>query len=234
VADSGIGIDPYVKPQLFSAFVQADSSISRRFGGTVLGLAICKHLVSLMGGTIDVDSTPGHGSTFRFTVLLGRAPLVPVTQTTDHTAPSARRQLKILLAEDNPTNRYVATRMLTRMGHAVDAVENGAQAVRAVAAADYDAVIMDIMMPEMDGIAATRMIRAGTPPRCHTAIIGLTANAFASDRAACEAAGMNGYVTKPITMERLSAIVEQTLSQGPPPFGQPGSSNVALLATTSQ
>ncbi len=234
VTDSGIGIDSNVKQKLFSAFIQADSSISRRFGGTGLGLAISKHLVTLMGGTIDVDSTPGHGSTFRFNVQLGRAPLVPVAEAADNSAPCARRKLKILLAEDNPTNRYVATRMLTRMGHAVDAVENGAEAVRAVAAADYDAVIMDLMMPEMDGIAATRMIRAGMPPRCHTAIIGLTANAFASDRTACEAAGMNGFVTKPITMERLCAVVEQTLSQGPPPFEQPSTSNVLLQVTSSQ
>jgi signal transduction histidine kinase/ActR/RegA family two-component response regulator len=229
VTDSGIGIDLDSKQDLFSAFTQVDSSISRRFGGTGLGLAISKHLISLMGGAIDVDSVPGQGSTFRFSVRLDCAALVPVAEPAGLIAPRPRRDLKILLAEDNPTNRYVAIRMLTRMGYAVDAVEDGAQAVHAAATADYDAIIMDMMMPEMDGITATQMIRAGAPPRCHTAIIGLTANAFASDRAACVAAGMNGFMTKPVTMERMRAVVEQTLLQRVAPLEQPGPSDVKLV-----
>ena len=210
VIDSGIGIDPIGKQKLFSAFSQVDSSISRRFGGTGLGLAICRHLVSLMGGTIEVDSTQGEGSRFHFTITLRNAPAVEIETSAQQEAPVQKRVLRVLLAEDNVTNRHVATRMLTRMGHKVDAVEDGARAITAAAAGDYDVILMDMMMPEVDGIAATRMIRAGSPPRCQTVIIGLTANALASDRAACVAAGMNGFVTKPVTMERLRSVLDQT------------------------
>jgi signal transduction histidine kinase/FixJ family two-component response regulator len=208
VTDTGIGIDPDSQQKLFAAFSQVDSSISRRFGGTGLGLVICERLVTLMGGTIGVDSVIGQGSTFRFTIQVRPAPVVANVAAQE--APAPVRRLTVLLAEDNPTNRHVAIRMLTRMGHTVDAVEDGAQAVTAAAAADYDVILMDMMMPEVDGLTATRMIRAGQAPRRHTRIVGLTANALASDRAACEAAGMDGFVTKPVTLERLRAVLEQT------------------------
>ncbi len=203
VIDSGIGIDTLNMEKLFSAFSQLDSSISRRFGGTGLGLAICRHLAGLMGGTIDVESMPGRGSTFRFNVKMRRADDDAAAVPPEHGAEHLSHGLKILLAEDNPTNRHVATRMLARLGHRVDAVEDGALAAAAAAKTDYDVILMDMMMPEVDGLAATRMIRAAAAPRCHTVIIGLTANAQASDRAACEAAGMNGFLTKPVTLERL-------------------------------
>ncbi len=209
ITDSGIGIDAINQQKLFSAFTQVDSSMSRRVGGAGLGLAICRHLVALMGGTIDVDSTPGVGSTFRFDIHLRRAPLDRLVQPSDQTAARPVRHLKILLAEDNLTNRHVATRMLTRMGHEVDAVVDGAQAITAAAAVGYDLILMDMMMPDVDGLAATRTIRAGEPPRCNIAIIGLTANALPADRDACIAAGMNDFVTKPVTRERLSAVLEQ-------------------------
>ena len=232
VIDSGVGIDPDSKQRLSVAFTQADSSMSRRFGGAGLGLAICKHLVALMGGTIDVDSVPGEGCTFRFSIHLRRAPggspegspggsavepptepfTEPSTEPSGPGAPKPVRHLKVLLAEDNATNRHVATRMLTRMGHTVDAVEDGAQAISAAAEGDYDVILMDMMMPEVDGLAATRAIRAGTPPRRDTVIVGLTANALPSDRAACAAAGMNNFVSKPVTLERLRAVLEQTVS----------------------
>jgi signal transduction histidine kinase/CheY-like chemotaxis protein/HPt (histidine-containing phosphotransfer) domain-containing protein len=217
VADTGIGIDPASISRLFSAFTQVDSSISRRFGGTGLGLAICKHLATLMGGTIGVASAPGQGSTFAFNVRLLRAPTEQAAARA--TAPPGRH-LKVLLAEDDATNRHVATRMLTRMGHAVDAVEDGAHAVSAAASADYDVILMDMMMPEVDGLAATRMIRAGTSPRCHTVIIGLTANTLPADRAACAAAGMNDYVTKPVTLDRLRVALEQAAASISPPPDQ--------------
>ena len=210
VIDSGIGIEPEKKDKLFSAFTQADSTIARRYGGSGLGLAICGHLVGLMGGTIQADSLPGHGSTFRFTVRLRHASPVAAPEASATSGASAPSGLKLLLAEDNPTNRHVAIRMLTRMGHTVDAVEDGAKAIAAAAAADYDAILMDMMMPEVDGLTATRAIRASAPPKCFVPIIGVTANAMATDRAACEAAGMNGFVTKPITMDRLRAALEQT------------------------
>ena len=209
VIDSGIGIDAASQQKLFSAFTQVDGSISRRVGGTGLGLAICRHLVTLMGGTIDVDSTPGQGSTFRFDIRLRRAPAELMVKQSDQNTASPVRHLKVLLAEDNPTNRHVATRMLTRLGHTVDAVEDGAQAISATATGDYDVILMDVMMPEVDGLAATRTIRAGAPPRCNIVIIGLTANALPADREACLAAGMNDFVTKPVTLERLRVALEQ-------------------------
>jgi CheY-like chemotaxis protein len=209
VTDTGIGIDQAGKQKLFSAFTQADSSISRRFAGTGLGLAICERLVALMGGEISVDSVLGQGCTFRFSIKLRRAAAtkrgISVTDT-----PAPVQHLKVLLAEDNATNRHVAIRMLTRMGHTVDAVEDGALAVTAAAAADYDVILMDVMMPEVDGLTATRMIRASAAPRCQVRIVGLTANALDSDRAACEAAGMDDFVTKPVTLERLRSVLEQT------------------------
>jgi len=208
VGDTGIGIDPDNAGRLFSAFTQVDGSKSRRFDGSGLGLAICRHLVTLMGGTIEVESTPGRGSVFGFSARLKLLPAEPARAATPVPAPSTSRPLRVLLAEDNPTNRHVATRMLTRMGHRVDQVEDGARAVVAASIADYDVILMDVMMPDVDGLAATRMIRAGTPPRSRAWIVGLTANSQASDREACEAAGMDDFVTKPVTMERLRAVLE--------------------------
>ncbi len=149
----------------------------------------------------------------------------------DHDTEFSYRRFNVLLAEDNPTNRYIATRMLSRMGHAVMAVEDGALAVTAAAAADYDVILMDMMMPGVDGLAATRTIRAGEEPRCHTVIVGLTANARASDRAACEAAGMNGFVTKPVTMERLRDALEQFVARDAAVPAEPRTREVPLLDT---
>jgi CheY-like chemotaxis protein/HPt (histidine-containing phosphotransfer) domain-containing protein len=216
VSDSGIGIDLESQRKLFSAFTQVDGSMSRRFDGSGLGLAICKSLIKMMGGTIDLDSAPGLGSTFRFSIrfrhsVMARTAGSSVQAGLVQLTSAPVRPLKVLLAEDNPTNRQVATRMLIRMGHTVEAVEDGAQAVVAAAAGDYDVILMDMMMPEVDGLAATRTIRASAPPRRDIRIVGLTANALASDRAACEAAGMNGFVTKPVTLERLRAALEETV-----------------------
>ena len=215
VTDSGIGIDADSQQKLFSAFTQVDGSISRRVGGAGLGLAICRHLIALMGGRIDVDSTPGQGSTFRFDIHLRRVPAEQMVERTEPAAAKPVRRLKVLLAEDNPTNRHVATRMLTRLGHSVDAVDDGAQAVKATAAGDYDVILMDVMMPEVDGLTATRTIRAGEPPRSNIVIIGLTANAQPADREACFAAGMNDFVTKPVTLERLRLVLEQIAVAAP-------------------
>ena len=214
IIDTGVGIDPDSRLRLSAAFTQADSSLSRRFEGAGLGLAICRHLVALMGGTLAIDSTPGKGSTVRFSIRSRRPPAA--RQAAQSCVGGSMPALRVLLAEDNPTNRHVATRMLTRMGHAVDAVDDGARAISAAAAADYDVVLMDMMMPEVDGLAATRAIRAGAPPRRDTVIIGLTANALPSDRAACEAAGMNDFVTKPVTLERLRAVLARTAARGIP------------------
>lgn len=211
VRDTGIGIPPEALPTLFDAFTQADGSTTRRFGGTGLGLAICSRLVSLMGGSIAADSTPGAGSAFRFEIALPQAP-APAPP------PAARvPRLRILLAEDNATNRLVATRMLARLGHEVDAVPDGAQAVEAACRSTYDLVLMDMMMPVMDGLAATRAIRAAGGALAGIRIVGLTANARPADEAACRDAGMDGFLTKPVTLERLAhAIAAVSLPASPP------------------
>ena len=210
VADTGIGIAPEAIPNLFSEFVQADSSISRRFGGTGLGLAICKRIVDLMGGSIKVDSAPGAGSTFRVS-----APFPAATATAP--APDAAkavaahvhlRPLRVLLAEDNPVNQKVAVALLTRQGHAVTVANDGVQALDRLSRDRFDVILMDMQMPGLDGLEATRRIRA-LPPEQGGAIpiIALTANALAGDAERCFAAGMNDYVPKPIVPEALAAAL---------------------------
>jgi two-component system, sensor histidine kinase and response regulator len=147
------------------------------------------------------------------------------------------RRLKVLLAEDNLTNRHVATRLLTRMGHTVDVVEDGAQAISATATGDYDVILMDVMMPEVDGLTATRTIRGGRSPGCNVVIIGLTANAQPADRDACIAAGMNDFVTKPVTLERLRTVLEQlavAAQEGPVGTADGVTLDVAFLERLSQ
>jgi signal transduction histidine kinase/ActR/RegA family two-component response regulator len=212
ISDTGIGIPADKIGQLFSKFTQVDSSISRQFGGTGLGLAICRRLVEQMDGTIGVESEPGHGSIFRFEVRLRQAaddalPTVAASTTCGATT----QRCRILVAEDNATNRLVVTRMLERMGHRVDSVGNGREAVEAVQALPYDLVLMDMMMPEMDGLAATRVIRTLPGATGKTPVVGLTANVLTMDEQSCRAAGMNAFLTKPVTSERLGAMIAQVV-----------------------
>ncbi len=208
VTDTGIGIPVEAQGKLFTEFTQVDSSISRRFGGSGLGLAISRRLIGCMGGTIAVQSAPGEGSTFRFDILLRDRPAseAPGAAAAGEGA-STGGSLRILVAEDNPTNRLVATRLLERMGHQVAAVNNGAEAVAAVAANPFDLVLMDVMMPEMDGLAATSAIRHMPGPVARIPIIGLTANAMRADEVACMAAGMNYFATKPTSGDLLSQAI---------------------------
>ena len=227
VADTGIGIPLEAQGKLFTQFSQVDSSISRRFGGSGLGLAISRRLIELMGGTITVESAPGQGSTFRFDVLLRECQAA--SEPASATGPSAEPQrLRILLAEDNATNRLVATRMLERRGHQVAAVMDGAEAVTAVQANPFDLVLMDMMMPEMDGLAATAAIRRLPGAVSRLPVIGLTANATREDEEACLAAGMDHFATKPISADRLAEAIAKVM-QGR--AGNAGGSEPARPAT---
>jgi signal transduction histidine kinase/CheY-like chemotaxis protein len=237
VADTGIGISPEARESLFARFVQADSATTRRYGGTGLGLAICKQLVELMGGSIGVDSEAGRGSRFWFTVhcTVGAAPAA-VVEGGETALPSLSR-LRVLVAEDNPINQRVVVAMLARLGHQVDVVDDGHQVLEAVQKVPYDLVLMDVEMPELDGPSATRAIRRLDGPVSRLPIIALTANAMAGAREEYLAAGMNGYVAKPIKLRELLAAIAGSIggrgSGGDPATASPGAAARAAEAATT-
>jgi len=208
VTDSGIGISQETQERLFNPFVQADTSISRKYGGSGLGLAICKQLCTMMGGGIGVDSVDGEGSTFWFAVRcdLGE----PLAVESPALVPAAGRSLKILVAEDSPIIATLISSLLKKQGFSKpDMVVNGKEAVAAVSRTSYDIVLMDVQMPEMDGISATRAIRSLNGPQRTVPIIALTANALVGQRENYLAAGMNDYVTKPIKPGTLFAAINR-------------------------
>jgi PAS domain S-box-containing protein len=207
VRDTGIGIAPQVQQAIFEPFAQADSSTTRRYGGTGLGLTISRRLITLMGGNLELESEPGRGSTFRFSVNFPLAASTAPSRPAQDRIPVSARRLRILLAEDNAINQKVAVRLLERMGHQVDVTWNGQEAVAAVEQREYDLVLMDCQMPEMDGFAATRAIR-GLPRGRQLPIIAMTANAMAEDRQRCLDSGMNDYLSKPVSKERLHELLE--------------------------
>src|ERR1022692_1237375 len=207
VRDTGIGITPDQLPRLFSSFNQADSSISRRYGGTGLGLAISKQLVELMGGTIDVQSTPGEGARFRFTVPMGHAQEPAAAPIAPPPALDSGNHLRVLVADDNAVNRKVVLMLLQKLGVNADSVMDGVQAIAAVEDNRYDLVLMDVEMPEMDGLAATREIRNRLPLDRQPAIFGLTAHVSAEYREICVGAGMDGYLTKPLELAKLQELI---------------------------
>ncbi|MSP67752.1 MAG: PAS domain-containing sensor histidine kinase [Alphaproteobacteria bacterium] len=213
VVDTGIGIPAEVVPQLFARFTQADSSTSRRFGGTGLGLAISRQLAELMGGRVGCESRLGEGSTFWFEVPFARGfgPRQVPGSAAGAAALPKLRPLRILAAEDNPINQMLVTTMLVGFGHHVDVAANGLEAVEAMRLAPYDVVLMDVHMPEMDGIAATRAIRRLPGAAGRTPVIAVTANAMVGDRERYLLAGMNDYVSKPIQIRALlTAIAHAT------------------------
>ena len=209
VADTGIGIAPSARATLLDPFSQADSSTTRRFGGTGLGLAICAQLIDLMDGALDFDSTVGQGSTFWFDLPLpaavpaGPAIVASIVAPADPPAPAAR----VLLADDARINQLVGVAMLERLGCMVDVVTNGAEAVEAVLREDYDVVLMDCLMPVMDGYEATARIRSLEEGTRRTPIIALTASAMVGDRERCLAAGMDDYLAKPLDRAALAGVV---------------------------
>ena len=223
VSDTGIGIAPERIGSLFTNFVQADNSINRRFGGSGLGLAICKRLTEQMGGDIGVTSTPGNGSAFSFRLTLPVAAAIAVPEQHDETAYAALqmriaafgRPLRALIVDDNPTNRLVAGRMLKDFDIQTDTACDGAEAVTAANRFNYDLILMDLRMPEMDGFQATRTIRARGGRLAAVAIVAFAANAFPEDIKACLEAGMNGFVVKPA---RKKALVDAILRVLPGPM----------------
>ncbi len=203
VADRGPGVAPERKGELFEPFAEMEPAGLRRPHGTGLGLAICRQLVKLLGGNIGIDDRPGGGAEFWFILPLAAAQSVPMAA--GEPAPLRRaRRARVLVVEDSPANQLVAATWLRKEGHHVDVVGNGREAVDAVAARPYDLVFMDLMMPEMDGLAATREIRRLPGPAGRVPIIALTANVMAGDRERFLAAGMNGVLAKPVTGRMLS------------------------------
>ena len=217
VRDTGIGIAPDQVPRLFSSFQQADASISRRYGGTGLGLAISKLLVEQMGGTIQVESRPGEGTRFRFTVLMGHAQEPAELRPAPSPAVRQGRALKVLVAEDNVINQKVVFMLLQKLGVKADLAPDGSQAIAAVLEDRYDLVLMDVEMPEVDGLAATREIRRRLPSDCQPTIFGLTAHATTEYRDICLGAGMNGCLTKPLDRERLGRLIAKLSTESEPP-----------------
>lgn len=212
VRDEGIGIPAAAQPQIFGRFTQADGSVSRRFGGSGLGLSICQALVARMGGDIGFESEEGVGSTFWFELPLEVVAATDVADAVEETDDIDLTGARILVVEDNPTNRLVATRILEAYGFQVATACDGAEGLEAARSDLYDIILMDVQMPVMDGMSATRAIRALQSPAAATPIIGLTANVLASQKQAYLAAGMDDVVDKPINPTALlEAIVRAAM-----------------------
>ncbi|MGY6632439.1 MAG: ATP-binding protein [Alkalilacustris sp.] len=232
VADDGIGIAPEDIPLLFREFSQIDGSHARHYGGSGLGLAICRRIVEALGGRIGVRSDPGKGSVFWFELPVRR---VKAQQSDPAPAPDvryggARASLRVLVAEDTEVNLDVIRGILEHLGHSVHVARNGHEAVQAVRSVQPDLILMDMQMPEMDGLEATRQIRRFEPV---IPIIGVTANVFESDRRACLVAGMSDFLPKPITTKALAeAIARQGHQTAVAPSAQPSKASAAAASSS--
>jgi len=226
IEDTGMGIAEENRETVFEAFGQADSSTSRKYGGTGLGLAISKQIVEAMGGRIGFENRAGGGTRFHFTVRMERGNpenaqvwMEPLAMET----PTRQRPLRVLLAEDNPENIKVAEALIAKLGHEVAVARNGAEALQGLQEADHDLVLMDVEMPEMDGIEATHRIRAGEAGDRNRdiRIIALTAHALSGYREKCLSAGMNNYISKPFSLKELFGILGRVESPPEPPADRP-------------
>ncbi|HWB97333.1 MAG TPA: histidine kinase N-terminal 7TM domain-containing protein [Bryobacteraceae bacterium] len=208
VVDTGIGIAPERIGSLFQEFSQVDSSITRKFGGTGLGLAISQRLAEKMGGSVRVESKLGSGSKFtvELPLRLGDAGEVPDAPDTPFAGGRQFARLSILMAEDNLVNQRIGQRILEKLGCRMGLAANGAEAIRAAASAGYDLILMDLQMPEVDGLAAAREIRRRG---IRTPIVALTASAMDETRSACEAAGMSAFITKPVRVDEITSLLDR-------------------------
>ena len=215
ISDTGVGLSPSEIRRLFRPFAQASDETARRFGGAGLGLAFVKRVAKAMGGDLKVVSKPGAGSRFEFTAVFDQ--VAEATATADRAGLAAEhattplRPLKILCAEDNPYGRVVLNTILTELGHRADFVGTGTAAIDAAGRGDYDVVLMDVTLPGLDGLEATRRIRALPSPAGDVLIIGISGRANAADEAAGRAAGMNGYLVKPISPAGVTRLLVSLL-----------------------
>ncbi len=244
VHDTGIGIAADALPRLFTRFSQADSSTARRYGGTGLGLAISREIIALMHGTISVQSTPGQGSCFTVALALERSEMAPAliegaalpalsVLGGRSVSEAPLRPLRILAAEDNPVNQLLIKALLDQFGHFCDIVGNGLEALHQVQAAHYDLLLLDIQMPEMDGVAATRAVRALAGPVGAIPILAMTANVMAEQQDQYLEAGMNGVVSKPIDPRRLALAIRALMIEASPPAAWTAPEKPAAPALTS-
>jgi CheY-like chemotaxis protein/anti-sigma regulatory factor (Ser/Thr protein kinase) len=199
VEDSGVGIESAVLNRIFEPFSQGDASLTRKQGGTGIGLAVCKKIAD---SVMQVRSEPGKGSLFSFEITLK-----PVTTSVTE-APVKQQKHRVLIVEDNTVNQKVAATLVARAGYEVDVASNGRLALERIKQAEYDAILMDCQMPEMDGYQATREIRRTEGER-HTPVIAMTAHAMQGDRERCLSAGMDDYLTKPIDRQELAATLQR-------------------------
>lgn len=204
VSDTGPGIAADAIPRLFRDFTQLDNSSTRSFGGTGLGLAICKRLVDLMGGTIGVDSAPGKGSTFWFELPVGPVAKLDMVEDCAPATPPRTFTGRVLVVDDNATNREVTSRLLQKLGVETMVACDGIEALELAGQNVFELILMDMQMPRLDGLSATRRLRGQGYAR---PVVGLTANAYDSDRAACLDAGMNAHVAKPVTRQKLADLL---------------------------
>jgi TMAO reductase system sensor TorS len=246
VRDSGVGIQPELMAKIFEGFTQADGSMTRRYGGTGLGLTIAKQLAEMMGGCITVESTPGVGSCFCFNCRFGpevaAKPVAAVpeqTVTTDSTA--GGRGVSILLVEDNPVNQYVGREMLERLGYQVTVADNGRAALDCLERDRFALVLMDCQMPELDGYSLTRMLRerenalpAGEGQGCHQVVIALTGHAGTEDRQNCMDAGMDDYLSKPFSIKQLDSMLSRWLPLAAVRILQPGQITPASVGISGE